>query len=327
MVRIRLWNDPYDESGNSYGGGTNDLDKVMSLARRVVDAGMEWMLCLHYSDFWTDPGKQITPKAWQGLDVEGLALAVYDFTRGTLEKLKVEGVAPAMVAVGNEITAGLLWPLGKAPQFDNIARFINVGIQAVKETLPDAEIMLHLDCGGNNDACRQWFDRYLAAGGRDFDVIGLSYYPTWHGPLSGLQANLNDLAQRYQKDVMVVELGMPFSFADYYSYEGLTQEESRGMAAKASMRDRLEYPATPEGQAAFLREVLSFTRQIPAGRGRGVVWWEPAWLPVPGCGWAEQPGWEYVKEKGPGGNEWANQALFDYEGNVLPALQVIRDFE
>ena len=123
LVRLRLWNDPYDAEGNAYGAGTNDLPRTMELARRCKALGLPWLLDLHYSDFWADPGKQWPPKAWSNLDADGLAQAVYYYTRDTLETLKAEGLLPAMVAVGNEISNGLLWPLGRVPNWVNIARY------------------------------------------------------------------------------------------------------------------------------------------------------------------------------------------------------------
>lgn len=326
MVRLRLWNDPYAADGTPYGGGTSDFRKVISLAQRTQAEGMEWLLNFHYSDFWTDPGKQVIPKAWRGLDEAGLADAVYGFTRQTLQTLREQQLTPAIVAVGNEISNGLLWPFGKTPSFNNIVRFLNAGIRAVRETVPEAAIMLHLDDGGNNQLYRQWFDSYFAAGGADFEIIGLSYYPFWQGALSKLSANMNDIAARYHKDLIVVETSTAFTFDDYQVYEQLASAERRGMAAKVSMAEKLEYPATPQGQADYIQALMQVIRDVPDGRGKGFFWWEPAMIPVPGCGWANQAGWEYVNEKGPSGNEWANQALFDYEGRSLPALERIRMF-
>lgn len=326
MIRLRLWNNPYSDDGTPYGGGTDDLKKVMLLARRAKGLGMEWLLNFHYSDFWTDPGKQAVPKAWRGLDESGLENAVYSFTRQTLETLRDEGLSPAIVAVGNEVSNGLLWPFGKTPRFDNITRFINAGIRAVRETVPEARVMLHLDNGGCNSLYRKWFDSYFAAGGMDFEMIGLSYYPFWQGPLEGLCDNLNDIAVRYGKDLIVTETSTVFTFEDYQKFEKLSADERRGMAAKASMADKISYAKTPEGQAQFIQDLMDTIRQVPEGRGKGFFWWEPAWIPVPGCGWANPPGWEYVNENGPSGNEWANQALFDYEGRSLPALETIRRF-
>ncbi len=327
MIRLRLWNDPFDENGNSYGAGGCDLETILKLAKRVKNAGLEWMLVLHYSDFWADPGKQTPPKAWKSLDADGLEKAVYEYTLQTLKKFQAEGVSPAIVSVGNEITNGFLWPHGKTPDFSNIARFVNAGLRAVKEVDPDAKTMIHLDNGGRNDLYRNWFDNYFKEGGMQFDYIGLSYYPFWHGTMQGLRDNMNDIAVRYNKDLIITETSTAFTFESYSKYEKLEEDQRKGGGAKVSMEDRLEYPVTPEGQSDFIKAVMETVSQVPNGHGKGVFWWEPAWVPVPGSGWANKAGWEYVNEKGPGGNEWANQALFDYEGNALPALETIRTFE
>ncbi len=320
LVRLRLWNDPYSEDGEPYGAGTNDLARTMLLARRAKALGCKWMLDLHYSDFWADPGKQIMPKAWRGMDLPELARAVYDYTCAALETLVREGIAPDMIAVGNEITNGLLWPVGRMPAMDNVARIVNAGLAAARETCPAAETVLHLDNGPDRDLYRTWFEGYFAAGGADFDVIGMSYYPFWNGPLAGLAEGMAATAARFGKDVLVVETSMGYTLADYAQYEGLAPGERKGMAATAKLAAGIEYPMTPEGQSAFLRDLAAAIRSVPNGRGRGFVWWEPAWIPVPGSGWATKAALAYTGEKGPGGNEWANQALFDYEGRALPAL-------
>ena len=323
LVRLRLWNDPYSETGEPYGAGTNDLARTMVLARRAKALGCQWMLDFHYSDFWADPGKQTTPKAWRGLDADGLEKAVYDYTRAVLETLSRENLAPDMIAVGNEVTNGLLWPVGRLPAMDNIARFLSAGLRACKEVCPDAETIVHLDNGPDQDRYRAWFEGYFAAGGADFDVIGMSYYPFWNGPLRGLAAGMAATAARFGKDVLIAETSMGFTLADYGRYEALGPDERKGMAATAKLAEDIEYPMTPAGQADFLRDLAAAVRAAPGGRGRGLIWWEPAWIPVPGSGWATPAALDYTGESGPGGNEWANQALFDYEGRALPALRTL----
>lgn len=326
LVRLRLWNDPYSPTGEPYGAGTNDLPATVAMARRVKEAGLHWLLDFHYSDFWADPGKQTVPKAWREMRPQELAQAVYEYTASVLRTLASEDLLPSIVSVGNEITNGLLWPSGKTPNFENIVSFLNAGIRAVRETAPDAKVMLHLDNGGNNELYRHWFDHFFAAGGMDFDLIGLSYYPFWHGSLEDLQRNMNDLALRYHKDMLVVEVSMGYTLEDYGRYEKLPPEKRKGMAAGTRLAQLIPYPMTPQGQSRFMKDFLEVIRSVPENRGLGFAYWEPAWIPVPGSGWANDAALAYTGEKGPGGNEWANQALFDYDGNALPALEVIRDF-
>ncbi len=326
LVRLRLWNDPYAPDGSPYGAGTNDLERTMCLASRVKALGVDWLLDFHYSDFWADPGKQTIPKAWQGMDVDQLEQAVYDYTLQVMTTLKGENLLPAMVAVGNELSNGLLWPFGKVPNFANIVRFLNAGIRAVRSVSEDIPIMLHLDNGGNNALYRNWFDQYFAEGGMDFQYIGLSYYPFWHGTVEDLRKNMNDLALRYHKDMIVAEVSMGYTMEDYASYEGLAPDQRKGMATRPALAEQVEYPMTPQGQSDFMTAVMELIRQVPEGHGKGFIYWEPAWIPVPGSGWASPEALAYIKEKGPGGNEWANQALFDYEGRALPTLETIRDF-
>lgn len=335
-VRIRLWNDPYSEAGEPYGAGTNDLASAIELSKRAREKGFDILLDYHYSDFWADPGKQFIPKAWRNFSVEELENAVYEYTRNTLLVLKKEGVLPDMVQVGNELSNGLLWPYGRVPNYDNIARFVNAGIRAVREVSDKALkekvisekilIMIHLDNGGNNALYREWFDNFVKRG-EDFDIIGLSYYPFWHGTLDMLENNMKDISMRYGKDLIIAEVSMGYTMEDYASFEKLEPFERKGMATRQELVDKIEYPMTKEGQAAFMNELFRRIDSVPEGKGRGYFYWEPAWIPVPGSGWATESSLKYIEDKGPCGNEWANQALFDYNGNALLALKAVRDYK
>ena len=293
-VRLRLWNDPYAPDGTPYGAGTNDLNKVIILAGRAKKYQIGYLLDLHYSDFWADPEKQTTPKAWQGMNEDELEAAVYQYTKEVMQTLKDKDLLPEMVQVGNELTNGLCWPSGKKPEFDRIAKYLNAGIRAVREIQADIPIMIHLDNGGFNEMYVEWFDEFTKRA-EPFDIIGLSYYPFWHGTME-----------------------------DYRDREGKPLDQLKGMATKPELVEKLNYSMTKEGQASFMKDLMKLIADIPGGEG--FYYWEPAWIPVPGCGWATEAALAYTGEKGPGGNEWANQALFDYGGNALPALAVIRDF-
>lgn len=325
-VRLRLWNDPYSEKGEPYGAGTNDLTVTIALAKRAKSQGMQFLLDYHYSDFWTDPGKQFVPKAWRGMSVEELEEALYTYTRDTLRILKREGVMPDLIQVGNELSNGLLWPYGKVPEYDNIARFVSAGIRGVRAVDEKVPIMIHLDNGGNNELYRRWFDEYCKRG-EDFQIIGLSYYPFWHGTLEMLTENMKDIAASYKKDLIVAEVSMGYTMEDYAAYEKLSKEERKGYATKPALVEKIEYPMTKQGQCDFMQDFMERIKQIPEGRGKGFFYWEPAWIPVPGSGWATESSLAYIEDPGPCGNEWANQALFDYDGNALPALAVIKEFE
>lgn len=324
-VRLRLWNNPYTEDGKPYGAGSNDLKVTIELAKRCIAHNMGFLLDFHYSDFWADPGKQYVPKAWQKFSVEEIEKAVYDYTVEVLQALKLEGAYPTMIQIGNEVSNGLLWPMGKTPNYDNIARFINAGIRAVRSLDQEIPIMIHLDNGGNNKLYREWFDHFMEKGD-DFQIIGLSYYPFWHGSLDDLSKNMNDIATRYGKELIIAEVSMGHTLEDYASYEKLDSCERKGMATKGNLLENLDYPMTKEGQRNFMEDVMNRLRAVPNNLGKGFYYWEPAWIPVPGSSWANKEGMDYVKEPGLCGNEWANQALFDYDGNALPALEVIRDY-
>ena len=325
-IRIRLWNDPWSETGESYGAGENDLKTSLEIAKRVTAAGFGVLLNFHYSDFWADPGKQIKPKAWADYGVKELEQAVYDYTLESMQTFLDAGVNITMVQVGNELSNGLLWPEGKVPNYDNIATFVNAGIRAVRKADAAIPVMIHLDNGGNNALYREWFDNFTKRG-EDFEIIGLSYYPFWHGSLQMLNDNMNDIAERYGKDLVIAEVSMGSTMEDYKNYEKLSDEERKGYATRPALVEKIEYPMTKQGQYDFMEDFLNRISHIKGGKGMGFFYWEPAWIPVPGSGWATPASLKYMNDPGPCGNEWANQALFDYDGNALPTLSLIRDFK
>ncbi len=325
-IRFRLWLDPYTEEGKPYGAGGNDLEVTLRMMGKVKKEGLKCLLDFHYSDFWTDPGKQIKPKAWKDYGAEELEKAVYEYTRDTLMEMKRRNCFPDMVQVGNELTNGLLWPEGKKPEYGNIARFVSAGIRAVREVGKGIPVMLHLDNGTDRELYQTWFDNYISRGGEDFDIIGLSYYPVWNNGIRGLAENMNLLAERYGKEMIVAEVAQPFTMEDYARREGLAPDERKGYAAKPELGAKLEYPPTIDGQCRFMERFLAEVSGVRDGLGRGYFYWEPAWLPVRGSGWATPDSLAYMGDPGPCGNEWANQALFDYDGNALPALEVIKKF-
>lgn len=203
-VRLRIFNDPARDSGYSPGKGFCDLANTKKMAKRVKDAGMKLLLDFHYSDYWADPGKQYKPAAWRNLSFEELKKAVYDYTKDVVQQLKDQGTTPDMVQIGNEINHGIVWPEGNVANFDGLAQLVNAGTAATKAVDPNITMMLHVALGGQNDESVFFIDNMIARGVY-FDVIGESYYPKWHGTLEDLEANLDDLARRYNKDVIVVE--------------------------------------------------------------------------------------------------------------------------
>lgn len=203
-IRLRIFNNPADSNGYSPGKGFCDLAHTMQMAKRIKAAGMKFLLDFHYSDYWADPGKQFKPAAWKGLPFYMLKDSVYQFTKRVITELKAQGTEPDMVQVGNEINHGMLWPEGSVNHFDSLAQLFKAGTDAVLSVDPSIVIMMHIALGGQNDESVFFINNMLQRG-VDFDVMGLSYYPKWHGTLSDLQNNLNDLVKRYNKNVIVVE--------------------------------------------------------------------------------------------------------------------------
>ncbi len=217
-VRLRIFNDPARDSGYSPRRGFCDLAHTKQMAKRVKDAGLKLLLDFHYSDYWADPGKQYKPAAWRGLQFNELKKALYDYTRTVMQELKNQGTTPDMVQIGNEINHGIVWPEGSVSNLDSLAQLINAGTAAVKSVDPSVIMMLHVALGGQNDESVFFIDNMLSRGVY-FDVVGESYYPKWHGTLDDLRDNLNDLARRYKKDVIVVEYSALKSEVNQIAFE------------------------------------------------------------------------------------------------------------
>jgi len=203
-IRLRLFNDPAGKDGYAPGKGFCDLEHTKQMAKRVKAAGMKLLLDFHYSDTWADPGKQYKPAAWKDLSFPDLKKALYDFTRNAMQQLKDQGTTPDMVQIGNEINHGMLWPEGSISHPDSLAQLIAAGVAAVKSVDPTVVIMLHIALGGQNAESVFFMDQMMARKVH-FDILGLSYYPKWHGTLDDLRDNISDLVRRYNKEISVVE--------------------------------------------------------------------------------------------------------------------------
>ncbi len=203
-VRLRIFNNPADKNGYSPKKGFCDLEHTMQMAKRVKAAGMKLLLDFHYSDYWADPGKQFKPAAWKNCSFPVLSDSLYAYTKMVMASLKSQGTTPDMVQIGNEINHGMVWPEGHIGNLDSLAILIQSGIKAVADVDASIPIMLHIALGGQHDESAFFLDNMLARGIR-FDVIGLSYYPRWHGTLQDLRDNMTDLAKSYSQDIILVE--------------------------------------------------------------------------------------------------------------------------
>lgn len=299
-VRIKVWNDPGHPDhfpANQTGPQRfNGPDQVVALARRAQAAGLRIMLDFHYSDWWADPQKQFMPHAWQGLALPELCERLYLFTVDILQRVQAEGIEVSWVQVGNEVSHGMLWPLGFLPgNWPALAALLRAGVAAVREAAPAAQVVLHLDAGCDQILYRHWFDQAQALDVQ-WDCIGLSFYPCWHGSLPHLAENLQLLAERYNCLLLVVETAYPRQLHRQRNGQWLLQHTGAE-----------PYPATPEGQAEFLHALAAVLRGVPKGLGQGVFYWEPALLPLP-------DGSRGV---------WQNATLLADDGEVLPSLTAL----
>lgn len=279
-IRLRLFHTPTKLP--------NDLEYTIALARDAKAKGFKFLLDYHYSDTWADPGKQYTPKAWEGKSHKELVDSVFEYTKSTMIAFREAGIFPEMVQIGNEISNGIMWPDGKLPDnWDNFAELLQAGINGVYASCgnnPCPKIMIHIDKGGKKLFTQYFFDK-IKSYGIEYDIIGQSYYPWWHGNLLQLRECLNFTAETYNKDIIVVEAAYNFSPREYI--------------------DKLSpFPESPEGQKEFVEEVNKIILAVPDNRGCGLFWWEPA---APGKG-------------------FSTRTYFDKNGNVMPVINVFDKF-
>ena len=322
-IRLRLWHNPYDEFGNPYLAGTCDIERIIKLARRAIDHNMNILLDFHYSDFWVDPGKQTLPKAWRGYDDLQISNAIYEYTKKVLLRFIEEKIDVKYVQIGNEITNGMCWPNGHLDdtdyKWDNLAMFLKSGIKALKEVLPTAKTILHLERSGDNKLYRKWLTE-ITKRKVEFDILGVSYYPYWHGTLNDLEYNLVDMKRTFNKDVMIVETSYGFTLEKSGNSNLVVNQESL-----EQLPLKPAYPITVKGQSDFIDDLFSLSKKINLS---GLYYWEPAWLPVPNTSWASDEARIYINEAHkPGGNEWANQGLFDYQGKALESLKIYKKWK
>jgi arabinogalactan endo-1,4-beta-galactosidase len=296
-VRLRIWHTPTD--------GWCGLDSTLAYALRVKERGFKFLLDFHYSDWWADPGKQNKPSAWVNASYTALKDSVYTYTKNVIEAFKNQNTLPDMVQIGNEITAGMLWPDGKISVggWGQFAELVKQGIQGAKDGAQDStmKIMIHIDRGGDNSTARWFFDN-LKTQGVQFDDIGLSYYPFWHGSLATVQANVNDLATRYGKDVVLVEIAYPWT----------TSSVNDGMGNIGIDPSTLPkgYAISAQGQKAFIATVSKIMKEVPNNRGKGFFYWEPAYISVP-----------------PIGSSWEHLTTFDFSGNATTGIKGFLNFD
>ena len=326
-IRLRVWNDPYDENGNGYGGGNNDVATAITLGQRATQYGMKVCIDFHYSDFWADPKKQFVPKAWEGMDIEEKSDALYNFTLENLTQILDAGVDVGMVQVGNEINNGMCGETDVA----NVRKLLTAGSKAVREVAASSgkDILVAVHYTNIDDMKK--LDTLLTGlqvKEIDYDIVGLSFYPYWHGTMEDLKNAITHVRNTYGKKVYVAE--------NAYCY---TSEDGDGSANSIKGTDDLAegYSASVQGQANEVRDVCAVASEAGA---EGVFYWEGTWIPVGpadadnssiwekyGSGWASSYAGGYdPKDAGQyyGGSSWDNQAMFDFTGHPLASLNVFK---
>ena len=309
-MRVRLFVDPSKDNDKAV---CQDLEYVKTLGKRIKNAGLKLILDFHYSDTWADPGKQWTPDAWKSLTDEQLNTKIYEYTKDCLEQLTAAGATPDFIQTGNEISFGMLWGTKAVADGNNTnrcytnspaanwTRFISLLKQAGKacrEVCPEARIIIHSERTPDTDVLADFFDRMKTAS-LDFDIIGLSYYPAYHGDLNQLEAAITTLENKnYGKDIMVVETGYSYAWA----------------LSETTFDYRATYPYSEEGQRQFTADLVTMLNKHESVKG--LFWW---WMEANeyGLNWNTQR----VTDA------WYNAGLFDNQtGKAEPALYVLKDF-
>ena len=323
-IRVRVWNDPYDESGHGFGGGNNDINNAISIGKRAAAVGQKLIVDFHLSDFWADPGKQMVPRAWKDMSIEDKSEAAFKFVRDCLKKLKKAGADVVMVQIGNETNGALA---GEKTWF-NIQYLMQAGSKAVREICPSALVALHF-ANPEKAGSYEEYAKKLAYYNVDYDVFASSYYPYWHGSLENLASVLDGIAKTYNKKVMVMETSYAYTAEDS-DFFGNTIGDGGGIVKP--------YPFTVQGQANHVRNVIDAVVN-GMSNGIGVVYWEGAWISVGGNSFAENSalwekygsGWasSYASSYDPndagkyyGGCAVDNQAMFAPDGTALESLKV-----
>lgn len=337
-IRVRVWNDPYDENGSGYGGGNNDTKTAAEIGARAAKYGMKLCVDYHYSDFWADPNKQQCPKAWEGMAIEDKSEALYQFTKESLSEIIDAGAVIGIVQIGNETNNGM----SGETDWTKRRQLMQAGSRAIRETAQktgqDMQIAVHFtdvsDKKGTLAIAQKLMDKEI-----DYDIFAVSYYPFWHGSLENLTDVLREISGEYGKKVLVAETSYPY-----------TDGDGDGSANSIGGTDVTpEYAVSAQGQTNEIRDVCAAVADVGEA-GLGVFYWEPAWIPVNvyqedapdaasallanqesweknGSGWASSYAASYdPKDAGVyyGGSSWDNQALFDYEGHPLESLKVFK---
>lgn len=302
IARLRVWVSPP--------AGYSDQASLLVLAKRAHAAGLALLVDLHYSDFWADPSAQTIPAAWAGQSLSELVDTVREYTTQICRALIAQGTPPDIVQIGNEVSNGMLWPLGRVNTGDRsdnwsaFGRLLNAGIQGVHAATARTQTLLHIPATTEPADAAETL-RNVSAQGVDVDLIGLSYYPFWHGPLSTVKTLLDTLADEFAKDLVIVETAYPW-----------TLDPGGETEIYASSADSLPeadlYPPTPQGQAAYFAALKNILADVPNQHGVGLVDWEPGYLPGVGA----HPG---------KGNPYNNLTMFDHAAVGLPSLEMLND--
>ena len=298
-VRLRLFTSSAAQARANPYNYINNLDYTVPLAQRVKRAGLKFWLDFHYSDTWADPGHQAMPSAWTNLPFFALVGQMRSYSSNCIAAFKSAGALPDYVQVGNEITAGMMWPVGQVggkhntpAQWSQLARLLNAAIQGIHDAAgpQPPKLVIHIDRGADWHRTEWFFDNLIRTQHVAFDFIGESYYPFFHGALSNLDNCLTQTARRYGKPVIVAETAYPWTY-------------SRQMTGLPGI------PATIPGQAQYVRALGQIIRHVPDGLGTGIFWW----------GTEYQPGFRR------GGSGYAQTSWFDHQGNLLPAAAELGD--
>lgn len=282
VIRLRLWHNPSTPNSS--------FTTVKTLADEIHSMGFKLLLCVHYSDTWADPGHQSKPSKWNNLDFNALKDSVYQYTRKIMHEMN-----PDYIQVGNEINGGFLWPDGRINNLTQFRQLLQSGIQAVRDQADSTKIIIHYAGFQNAD----WY--YSQLSDLDYDIIGLSYYPLWHGKdLAGLQNALSQLPVKYGKKIMIAETSYPWTLSWNDATTNIIGSADQILDA---------YPASFQGQKNYLQMLSDMLNENPDALG--FCYWGSEWV-------------SYKGKEATDGSSYENQAFWDFTNSSLPVLEVYK---
>ncbi|HOL47593.1 MAG TPA: glycosyl hydrolase 53 family protein [bacterium] len=289
-IRLRLWHSPKNNYCN--------LEHTIKIAKIIKSKNLKLLLAIHYSDDWADPSKQTIPALWQNKSFNDIEFEVFNYTQEIINSFKENNILPDIIQIGNEIENGFLWDYGRINNFTNFMNLLKQAIFAIhnnltQEQLKKVKILIHISCSTNYNKTI-WFYENLINENVPFDLIGLSYYPWWHGTLEQLENSLKIISKKINKEIIIVETAYPWTLDWFDNKHNIIGETTQLLN---------NYPASPAGQLKFIEQLFKIIKNI--SNVKGLFYFSADAISCNSFS-----------------SDWENLTLFDFYGNALPTLKI-----